>query len=240
MRFAPCSDNLLRRSRFSIGIIGYSAKSRCCNVPKPVGIYPFHQVLQRNPPVREAASFRFPSVSSRAVIGRDSVLIGDIKVARDVFIGFHNVLRSDSSYPFYIGSRTNIQDFVLMHCHPGHFLTVDGVKVGVYLEREVSVLHHAAVHGPLFVGRNTFIGQHASIYGASIGRDCVILHGSTIAEHVIIADRRFVAPGQAVYTQAQADALPEVPEKYATLNQEIVNHYFRLGKSYQAHTTLTL
>jgi len=127
-----------------------------------------------------------------------------------------------------------------MHCHPGHYINVNGTKFGVFIENDVSVLHHAAVHGPLFVGQNTFIGQHASIYGAIIGRNCVIMHGAVITEHVKIGDAKFVAPGQAVYTQQQADALPEVPKRYRKLNTEIVDHYYRLGKSYLKHTPLAI
>ncbi|GAB7388435.1 hypothetical protein BSNK01_22720 [Bacillaceae bacterium] len=191
-----------------------------------------------NPPVKEAPVPKFPAVSPYSVIGTNNLLIGDIRIDRDVFIGFHNVLRADASPPYYIGPRTNIQDFVLMHCHPGQWIEIDGHKLGVYLEGENSVLHHAAVHGPLYVGRNTFIGQHASIYGATIGRDCVIMHGAVITGNIKIADGRFVAPGQAVYTQEQADALPKVPPKYKGLNPHIVDYYYRLGKAYQRYTPL--
>jgi hypothetical protein len=38
----------------------------------------------------------------------------------------------------------------------------------------------------------------------------------------------------------EADALPELPREYRDLNQQIVDYYYRLGKSYQAHTPLTL
>lgn len=205
---------------------------------KPIGVYPLNTVLYHNPPVKEAPKPLYPSVSPKSVIGADSLIIGDIRIADDVFIGFHNVLRADASPPYYIGPRTNIQDFVLMHCHPGEAITVNGKKMGVYIEGDVSVLHHAAVHGPLFIGKNTFIGQHASIYGASIGRNCVIMHGAVVTEHVKIAVNRFVGPGQAVYTQEQADALPEVPDKFKGLNAYIVDYYYRLGKSYQQHTPL--
>jgi carbonic anhydrase/acetyltransferase-like protein (isoleucine patch superfamily) len=119
-------------------------------------------------------------------------------------------------------------------------MEVGGQKVGVYIEEEVSILHHAAAHGPLFVGRNTFIGQHVSIYGATIGQSCVLMHGAVITEHVRIANGRFVEPGETVWKQEQADALPAVPDKFKSLNQQIVNYYYRLGKSYRANTPLMI
>ena len=108
----------------------------------------------------------------------------------------------------------------------------------MYISEEVSILHHAQPHGPLFVGRNTFIGEGVSIYGATIGKNCVIMHGATIADHVKISDGRFVEPGQTVWKQEQANELPAVPSKFKTLNQEIADHYYRLGKSYSQNTNL--
>ncbi len=159
-------------------------------------------------------------------------------MADDVFVGFHNIIRADASPPCYIGPRTNLQDYVIIHCHPGETMLINGHPVGVYIDGDVSILHHTCAHGPLFIGRNTFVGQNVSIYMADIGRSCVIMHGSVIAEHVHIADNRFVAPGQAVWTQEQADALPPVPLKYRDLNAKVVDYYYRLGKSYLAYTNL--
>ncbi|MBA4496021.1 hypothetical protein ACFO25_15675 [Paenactinomyces guangxiensis] len=36
-----------------------------------------------------------------------------------MFLSFQNVIRADASPPFIIGPKTNIQDYVLIHCHPG-------------------------------------------------------------------------------------------------------------------------
>ncbi|MCL6515899.1 hypothetical protein [Alicyclobacillus sp.] len=200
--------------------------------------FPFGQVMAPNPPVREVSSVASPHVHPTTAIGKGATLVGDITVDEGVFIGYYAVLRADSAYPFYIGPKTNLQDYVLLHCHPAQFVTVRGKRMGVFIEGEVSVLHHAAVHGPLFIGRNTFIGQHASVYDAVIGRNCVIMHGAVVTHRVQIPDGRYVAPGQAVHTQDQADALPPVPEEFRHLNAEIVDHYHRLGRSYIQHSPL--
>lgn len=198
-----------------------------------------YPIFCQNPPVFEVTSISYPTISPNAVIGTDSMIIGNITISDDVFIGFKNLLRADSGFPYYVGPRTNIQDYVLMHVHPGReHVVVNEEKWGVYLEGEISVLHHAAVHGPLFIGHNTFVGQHANIYDAVIGRNCVIMHGATVTNGVTIANNKFVAPGQSVWQQEDADNLPEVPEKFRELNQQIVDHYYRLGKSYLYNTPL--
>ncbi|MFD1363381.1 carbonate dehydratase [Lentibacillus salinarum] len=201
-----------------------------------MNLYP---IIYQNPPVEEVTSISYPKISPKAVIGTDSMIIGNITIADDVFVGFKNLLRADSGYPYYVGPCTNIQDNVLMHVHPGReHVVVNDQKWGVYLEGENSVLHHAAVHGPLFIGYNTYVGQHASIYDAVIGRNCVIMHNATVTNGVRIGDNRFVAPGQSVWQQEDADKLPPVPEQYQGLNQHIVDHYYRLGKSYGWNTPL--
>lgn len=206
---------------------------------KPYGLYPLQQVIWPNPPLKEAPCPVVPCISARAVIGAGSMVIGNVTVSDDVFIGFHNIIRADASIgPYWIGPRTNIQDFVLIHCHPGQTIEVNGYPYGVFIEENVSILHHAAAHGPLYVGANTLIGQHASIYGTRIGRNCVIMHGAVVTNMVNIPDGRFVAPGQAVWKQEEADALPPVPEPFKGLNAQVADFYFRAGKAYQGYTPL--
>lgn len=202
------------------------------------GIYPLHQMVFANPPVHEMPVSRLPSIDVRAVIGTHSLVIGDVTVAADVFIGFNAVVRADSSAPFYLGPRCNVQDFALLHCHPGEHVTVEGRKYGIYLEEEVSVLHHAVLHGPLSVGRNTFIGLRVCANHAQIGRNCVIMHGAVVTGGVFVPDGRYVAPGQTVSTRAEAEALPPVPVGDRSLNAGAVDFYYRLGKSYKRNTPL--
>lgn len=195
-------------------------------------------IIHQNPPVEEVASVSYPTISDDAVIGKGSIIVGDVKISEGVFVGFQNLIRSDSSHPFFIGPYTNIQDTVIIHASPNEYLKYGGKKWGVYLEGYNSILHQAVVHGPIFIGYNTYIGQNASLNHVVIGRNCVIMHGATIANDVQIADNKFVEHGQTVSTQAQADSLPPVPEKFKGLNEKIVDHYYRLGKSYKKHTQL--
>ncbi|MEK5522806.1 hypothetical protein [Heyndrickxia sp. FSL W8-0423] len=205
---------------------------------KKPGIYPRLQIIYFNPPIKEVPQAEYPKISLKAVMGPNSYVIGDVHVEDDVMIGWNNLIRADSSSPYFIGKKTNIQDFAVIHCHPSQHIEVNGKKYGVYIGEEVSILHHAQPHGPLYIGRNTFIGEGVSIYGATIGKNSVIMHGATIANHVKISEGRFVEPGQTVWKQDQADQLPPVPAEFKNLNQEIVDHYYRLGKAYRMHTKL--
>ncbi|MCT8138206.1 hypothetical protein H1D32_10825 [Anaerobacillus sp. CMMVII] len=195
-------------------------------------------IFHFNPPIAEATSVSEPTISTDAVIGKGSIIVGDVRISEHVFIGFQNLIRADSSDAFYLGPYSNIQDTVVIHASPNEYLEFAGQKWGAYLEGYNTVLHQSVVHGPIFLGFNTYIGQSVSLNHVIIGRNCVIMHGATVANDVIIADHKYVAPGQTVREQSEADVLPEVPEKYKDLNRRIVDHYFRLGKSYKKHTKL--
>lgn len=205
---------------------------------KQAGIYPQRQMIWSNPPIAEVPVPLVPQISEHAAVGANSTIIGGVTIAEGVFIGMNNLIRADASPPFYIGPRTNIQDFVAIHCHPGEYTDVEGAKYGVYIEGHVSILHHASPHGPLIIGENTFIGQHCSINDATIGRNCVILHGAVVTGSVVISDNRFIAPGQNIWKQSQADQLPPVPSRYRGLNAQIVDYYYRLGIAYRNSTPL--
>lgn len=117
---------------------------------------------------------------------------------------------------------------------------VEGRKMGIHIANDVSILHHAVPHGPLYVGSNTYIGHHVSIYGGHIGANCVIMHHASISNEVRIGDNRYAAPGQVIENQEQADALPQVPSRYRELNAQIVEHYLRLGRAYKQQGELFL
>jgi hypothetical protein len=60
---------------------------------KMPGIYPLLQTIYHNPPVAEAPHMCYPSISENAVIGESSMVIGDVIVSENVFIGFHNIIK---------------------------------------------------------------------------------------------------------------------------------------------------
>jgi len=205
---------------------------------KQAGIYPQRQIIWSNPPIAEVPVPLVPQVHRDAVIGAGSAVIGGVSIAEGVFVGMNVLIRADASPPFYIGPRSNLQDFVSIHCHPGEYAEVEGKQYGVYIEGNVSIQQHSAPHGPLIIGEGTFVGQHCSIANATIGRNCVIQHGAVITGKVVIPDNRFIAPGQTVWKQSQADLLPPVPSRYRGLNTQIADYYYRLGITYRRTTPL--
>ncbi|GEL76396.1 hypothetical protein [Tenuibacillus multivorans] len=196
-------------------------------------MFPCQQTFYLDPKSRTNKS---PRVKASTFIQANSYVFGDVLIDEQAYIGKENLIIAERLSSYYIGKKTNIQDCVLLYCQPGEHVEVNGNRYGVYISDEVSILSHTQPHGPLYIGRSTFIGESVSIYGATIGDHCVIMHGATISNQVKIAEGRYVAPGQSISKQCQADQLPPVPEKLKDLNQMIVDRYHRLVQTRARHT----
>ena len=83
---------------------------------------------------------------SGALIAEGAVVVGDVRLARDVNVWFGCVLRGDDE-PITVGEATNLQDGTIVH-----------VDFGV----------------PTMIGRRVTIGHRALIHGAIIAREMQI------------------------------------------------------------------
>ena len=107
----------------------------------------------------------------------------------------------------------------------------------IYVGDKVSLAHGVIVHGPAYIGNDTFVGMKSLIFNAKIGKRVAIGVSSTITDGVIIPDNKFVPPGTIVTTQAQADALPSrIGSPYEEINNAVIDVNKELAKGYNAQT----
>jgi carbon dioxide concentrating mechanism protein CcmM len=93
------------------------------------------------------------------------------------------------------------------------------------------------VHGPAYIGNDTFVGMKSLIFNAKLGMRDAIGVSSTITNGVTIPDDKFVPPGSIITTQAQADKLPaRVGSPYEKLNDFVLHVNQELAKGYNAQT----
>lgn len=123
-------------------------------------------------------------------VAPNAMLIGDVRLDRDVGIWFGAVLRADDEF-ISIGTGSNVQDNSVLHADPNFAITV-----GKYC----TIGHGAIVHG-CTVGDNSLIGMGATILnGARIGRHCLIAASALVGENVVVPDNSLVrgVPGKVV------------------------------------------
>jgi carbonic anhydrase/acetyltransferase-like protein (isoleucine patch superfamily) len=105
-----------------------------------------------------------PRISETAFIADSADVVGDVEIGDFSSVWFNAVLRGDRN-KIKIGSRTSIQDNVVIHADPEN-----GVQVG----NDVSVGHGAVLHG-CRIESNVLIGMNSTVLnGAEIGKNSIV------------------------------------------------------------------
>lgn len=194
-----------------------------------------------------------PEISSEAFIHPFAVVIGNCHIGKMVFVAPTAVCRGDEGTPIRVNDGSNMQDGVVIHSlettEDGH--NIDGRKFtssgerldgsdprfvdgyAVWIGENTSLAHGAMIHGPAWIGDNSFVGMETMIFNAKIGNNVAIGVSATITGGVEVPDGKFVPPGKVVMTQADADALPDrIGSAYENTNKAVLNVNQQLAEKY--------
>jgi len=157
--------------------------------------------MSAKPESREFAVF--PDMVGRlvrrggAMIADNAVVVGDVRLGRDVGIWFGVTIRGDDS-SITIGDDSNVQDNTCVHVDVGAPLVIGkGVTIG----------HGVILHG-VEVGDYALIGMGCIVLGgARIGAHSIIGAGALVKENAVIPPRSLVVglPGRVVRTVTDAE-----------------------------------
>ena len=127
-----------------------------------------------------------PVVAKDAYVHPTAVLIGDVRVASNCYVGPNACLRGDfGSIELRAGS--NLQDTCVVHGFPARATVV---------EENGHIGHGAVLHGCL-VGRNALIGMNA-----------VVMDGAVIGESSFVGASAFVPAGMVIPPESLAFGIP--------------------------------
>nr|MBA2544338.1 carbon dioxide concentrating mechanism protein CcmM [Deltaproteobacteria bacterium] len=170
-----------------------------------------------------------------AYIHDKASVIGDVVLGDHVNVAASASVRADEGSPFFIGSSSNIQDGVVIHALKDRYVQVGGEEWAVYVGRNVSMAHDALVHGPCYVGDDSFIGFKAVVHDSVVGERCFIGIGAVVVG-VEIPDGKFVPHGMILDSQAKVKDLPPASEAHAHFNADVVEVNRGLAAAYhQTH-----
>lgn len=172
-----------------------------------------------------------PQIDDTAFVGQTATIVGPVEIESNVMVCPGASIRGDEGGKIFIGRDTNIQDNAVLHGLKGKTISVRNEHFSIYISEEVSCAHSAVIHGPAFIGKNTFIGFGSIVHSAYVGHNCYIGHGARIVG-VIIPDGKYVPHGATVSSQEEVENLAEVPEEFKGFNREVVNVNIELAKSY--------
>lgn len=198
--------------------------------------------LRPNVPASFNSTVDTPRIGAGTYIDPLAAVIGDVRIGRRVLVAPFASIRGDEGQPIRIGSRTNIQDGVVIHAletedggevNERNLVEYNGRTYAVYIGDEVSLAHQAQVHGPALIGDRVFVGMQALVFRAEIGEGTVIEPGAKVIG-VKVAPGRYVPAGSVITTQVQADALPIITPDYPyrALNDGVVHVNTQLADGY--------
>jgi carbonic anhydrase/acetyltransferase-like protein (isoleucine patch superfamily) len=125
-----------------------------------------------------------------AMVADNAVVVGDVRLGRDVGIWFGVTIRGDDSW-IEIGDDTNVQDNTCIH--------VD-IDAPLRIGKGVTIGHGVILHG-VEVGEHTLLGMGCIVLGgARIGAYSLIGAGALVKENAVIPPRSVVlgTPGRIV------------------------------------------
>ena len=154
-----------------------------------------------------------PVIDPSAFVHPDAVVIGDVVIGADCYVGPGASLRGDFGR-IVVERGSNVQDNCTLHCQPGFDLVVgpDG-HIG----------HGAIIHGAR-IGANVMVGMNA-----------VIMDYATIGDSSVVAAMSFVATGVEIPPRHLAAGIParvvrELSDEEIARKLEATQQYHQLAR----------
>ncbi|TQV66730.1 transferase hexapeptide repeat family protein [Exilibacterium tricleocarpae] len=137
-----------------------------------------------------------PVVDPSAYVHPSAVLIGDVIIGAEVYIGPLASLRGDMGR-IVIGQGANVQDTCVVHTFPGKDCTVHACG---------HIGHGAVLHG-CDIGANSLVGMNTVIMDdARIGDECIVGACSFVKARFAAPARSLIAGSPAVIRRQVSDA----------------------------------
>lgn len=182
------------------------------------------------PPTPWSRNLAEPTIHESTFVHSFSKVIGDVRIGANVIVAPGTSIRADEGTPFFIGENTNIQDGVVIHgLEQGRVVGDDQKDYSVWIGRNASITHMALIHGPAYVGENSFIGFRSTVFNARVGAGCIVMMHALIQD-VEIPPGKYVPSGAIITNQQQADRLPDVQER----DQEFTHHVVGINQALRA------
>lgn len=167
---------------------------------------------------------QFPKISSKAWIFDTALIIGNVTIEENVFIGPNAVIRADEpGSSIIIQSNCNVQDNVVIHS-----LSNSEVKIG----NNTSITHGCIVHGPCEIGKNCFIGFGALVFDCNIGEDTLVLH-KAIVRGIEVPSHKVVPDGAVLTKKKNINVLENITIDLAEFKKSVVRENLKLVKGYK-------
>ena len=163
-------------------------------------------------PVLLPVEDKFPQFGINCFIAPSATIVGDVTAGDDCSFWFNTVVRGDVNF-IRLGNKVNIQDGACIHC--------TFQKCGTIIGNNVSIGHHAIVHG-CTLHDNVLIGMGAIVMdNAVVKSNTIIAAGAVVLENTI-------CEAACIYAGVPAKKVKDISEEmiHGEINR-IANNYVR-------------
>ncbi len=180
--------------------------------------------MKRGENIRPNQRGEFPRVDGSAFVDPSALIVGDVLVGREVFVGPGAVIRADEPRSsIEIGDGSNVQDGVIIHA-------LEGSRV--LIGKMTSLAHGCRIHGPCRIGDGCFVGFGSVVFGASIGDGTLVRH-LAVVEGVEVGKGKRVESGCVVDTHAKARELEGLGEGDRDFANRVAAMNLSLARTYR-------
>lgn len=174
--------------------------------------------------IRKNPNGDYPDIDNTAYVDSSAVIIGKVKIGKNVFVGPAAVLRADEpDSSIIIGDNCNVQDRVVLHSLEDSLALIG---------ESTSLAHGCIIHGPCKIGNNCFVGFGSVIFNSEIGEGAVIMH-LAVLERVNILSGKMVGSSRSISSQDDVTKLKQVNQKLKDFTQKVIKTNLGLVKMYK-------
>ncbi len=171
----------------------------------------------------------FPRVHPGALIDPSAQIIGNVQIAKDVFVGPLATVRADKKgsdglvQPIIIEEEASIQDGAILHSHGGS---------SVVIGPKTTVAQGVVIHGPCTIGAKCLLALRCAIYRATI-EDSVWVGMGALVMRATLESHLHVPAGSVITGRSDLIGLRFVSAKETDYMDRILESNSRLRKDYQ-------
>jgi carbonic anhydrase/acetyltransferase-like protein (isoleucine patch superfamily) len=119
-----------------------------------------------------------PDIGKGTYVSEEALVIGDVKIGDNCYIGHGAILRGDYG-SIFIGSGTAVEEGVIIHAPPGEACTIG---------EKVTIGHGAIIHAAK-IGNLAVIGMGAVLsIRSEIGANTIVAEGAVVKMRQVIPD----------------------------------------------------
>lgn len=161
-----------------------------------------------------------PVVAESAFVHKSAIVIGDVIIGENVYVGPFATLRGDWGQ-ILIEDNCNVQESCTIHMFPG---------VKVWLKKQAHIGHGAVVHGAV-IEENCLIGMNSVIMdNVVVGSESIVGALSFVKESMIIPPRSLVVGNPAKIIKQVSDEMIEWKTKGTELYTQLPSDLHRTLK----------